>query len=168
VPRGYEDLLAVDDILVAVAPRRGAHCRDIASARGFAHAKRSHDVPGCHSGKPTALLRLGAVVHEVGGYDFGLQVERRSGGAGAGHFLDHDGTEQKIASGTTVFFRHPGAEQTEFAGCVPNRARNDPGLFPIGVMRRDLGCDEAADLVAEQVVFGGEEGTRDHGAHFVI
>ena len=167
-PGGDEHLLAVDDVVIAVAQRGGAHRRHIAAAGWLGHAQRHHDLALRHGRKPAALLRLRPVMHEIGRDDVRMQVEGRAGGAGARHLLDHDGTEQKISSGAAIRFRHAGAKQPKFAGYLPDRARHDPGFLPFRVMGGDFGGDEAANLVAEQLMLAGEQGPGDHAVATVV
>ncbi len=102
---------------------------------------------------------------QIGRHDVGMQVERRPCRTGPRHLLDHHGAEQEIAAAAAVFVRYLGAQQPCRAGLQPKIARHDAGLLPSMVVRRDLGLDEAADLVAEQLVLRAEQRARDHDVH---
>jgi hypothetical protein len=55
-------------------------------------------------------------------------------------------------------------ESPSLAGSAPDGARHDAFGLPTRVVGNDLALDEAPDLLAEEVVLGGEQGTLKHGS----
>ncbi len=156
---GDEDLLAVDAVartvgaVLALGAR--AHARDIAARAGLGHADGANDLAARHAGQPLALLRLGAVVHEVGRHDVGVQVEDGPGGAGTRELFHDDGAVAEVHPGAAVLLGHGQAQQAQFTGAPPQLTRHLAIALPLRVVGRDLLFDEAPHGGAELVVFGG-------------
>ena len=162
---GDEDLLAVDAVagalwrirsVLALGPR--AHARHVAAGAGLGHADGANDLAAHHARQPALLLRLGAVLHEVGRDDVGVQVEDGPGGAGARQFFHHDGAVAEVHARAAIFLGHGQAQQAELARALPNLPRHLAVTLPLGVEGRDPLLHKAPHGDAELVVFGGVQG----------
>ena len=112
---GDEDLLAVDDEIVAVATRLRAHRLEIAAGVRLGHAERADRLAPHHLRQPMALLLLGAERKDVGGDEIGMDEKARPARADAPKLLEHDDVEQIIEAEAAVFLRHRAAQQALFA-----------------------------------------------------
>ena len=108
-----------------------------------------------------------AVRGQVGRDDDRVQRKARPRGADAAQLFTDDEVEQQVGAGAAQAFGQPAAQQAVVTRLLPHAARHAVGLFPGGVVRRDLALAKAAHLVAEGVVVGGEEGAWGgfHGCH---
>src|SRR5262245_28586851 len=79
--------------------------------------------------------------------------------AHARQLLDDDCVIEKVSACTPEFRRLIGAEQTLLPEAAPGRAIDHAPFVPIGDLGLDLALDEAADLVAEQLVLFAEDFT---------
>src|SRR3546814_12549893 len=60
-----EGLLAVDDIAIAGAPRRGAHRLEVRPGAGRGHRNRADPFARRHARQPALALRLGAITEDI-------------------------------------------------------------------------------------------------------
>ncbi len=91
------DLLAVDDVLVAVAAGGGAQAGQVRACFRFRVALGPHRVAAEHRGQPAALLLRGAVLDDRGGGDVQAGAERaRYPGAGELLLVDHLAGERQL------------------------------------------------------------------------
>src|SRR3546814_8114788 len=70
-----EDLLPVDDELVAVAHRLRAHRLQIAAGMGFGHAERADRLTFDHLGQPMTLLLFGPEGEDIDRDEVGMDQE---------------------------------------------------------------------------------------------
>lgn len=116
--RGGKDLLAVDDPLVALAPRRGAHGTGVGAGVGLGHRDRHAYLARHQLGQKVALLRFRAVVQQV-------QAVEHRGAVGAQHvvalaaqlFAD-DGEVHHVAAQAAVFLGEHHRNQPHLDECV--------------------------------------------------
>ena len=66
---GDERLLAVDDVVVALLPRGGAHGLQVGPGAGFGHRDGTDPFAARELWQPALLLLLGAVIEDVMGDD---------------------------------------------------------------------------------------------------
>src|SRR3546814_16249181 len=60
-----DGLLAVDDIAIVGAPRRGAHRLEVRPGAGLGHRKRADQFARRHARQPAIALRLGALSEDI-------------------------------------------------------------------------------------------------------
>src|ERR1700735_4934323 len=97
------DLLAVDDVLVAVTAAGGAQAGQVRARFRFRVALRPDHVAAEHRRQPAALLLRGAVLDDRGGGDVQAGAERaRYPGSGELLLVDHLARARKIHASHTA------------------------------------------------------------------
>lgn len=138
LPVGDKGFRAIDDIVVAVAHRRGANPGQIAAGAGLGHRDAEHRLAGHHTGQPAALLCLGRQIDEVGQHNIVLQRERDrlSRRTGPLELLDQDRVVAKVVdSWSAELLRHREAQQPQFPGLGEQPSVPASGAFPVLVCR---------------------------------
>ena len=160
---GDEGLAAVEQVAaVALLDRGGLDALQVGSGGRLAHRDRADQLAGGQLRQVLLLLRLGAVVQDVGRNDLAVQAVADAGDAGARKLLELDHRIKLVGVGAAIGLGHGGTQETVLAGLVPDRAVHVALLFPGVVEGRDLFFDEAAEAVAEGLVVGVEQGAFDH------
>src|SRR5207302_390071 len=104
-----------------------------------------------------ALLRLGAEARQVRQAYAGMQRHHQCMGAGTRQLLDDDCVEEEVGAGAAVQGGGVGAEEALRTHTKPDVSVARTAGVPPGDLRRDLVLDEAAHLLAEEVVVLGED-----------
>jgi hypothetical protein len=132
-----EGLLARDDIVVAVKNRARSNALQVAAGPRLGHGNRADGLAGDHAWQPFLFLLLRAVADEIAAAD--VIVDREIGcgtrEAGISEFLDDNRVVTEVTADTAVLLGHLGAKQAGAASRRPQRAIDDPGLFPLLKMR---------------------------------
>ncbi len=152
---GDEDLVAVQNPLVAVEHRRGAGAAGIRAGHRFGQAEGAELAPLGQRRQVGLLLLLGAELVDRVGAQRDVRRERDAGrGAHAGELLDDDGVAEIIGPGATVLFGedHPG--QTQLAELVEHQIPVE-ALLLVALLRRgrQLGFGEAAHHLPHHLLF---------------
>src|SRR5437868_8270392 len=82
-------LLTANDVLVAIAPRRRADSAHVTAGAGLGDAKRAHNLPGDHAGKPAALEFFAREAFDVGGHHVRMDIEAWARDTGTGQLFDY-------------------------------------------------------------------------------
>ena len=156
---GDEGLRAVEHPVVALLDRAGLDALQVAAGAGLRHRDRRDEFAGAEPRQPALLLLLGGQPQQVRRDDVVLQREAEAAVAARGGLLgdDHVVAEVGVAA-AAVLLRHRHAEKALLAGLQPDAAVDDLVLLPLLVERRDVALEERAVGLAEQLVFGLEEG----------
>src|SRR4030095_14069605 len=93
---GNEDLLAVDDEIVAVTGGAGPDCLEVAAGMRLGHAERPDRFARDHPGQPFALLFFGAEGQKIRRDQVGMDQKAGPAGAGPPQFLEDDDVEEVI------------------------------------------------------------------------
>ena len=156
--RGDEGLLAVDDIVVAVAPRGGPQVGNVGAAAGLGDGERRDLLAGEHRGSTRALIAC--------------EPKRAIGGAPMVWLLREaemppDPARASSCAETIHMKRSPGVppyssgkprlQQPDRGGLLVELARELARLVPFGGEGLDFFLDKAAHHVAKGFVFGGVE-----------
>src|SRR5690606_32228597 len=145
-----EGLLSIEDVAVAVAYSAGLDGGEVAAGVRLGHGDGADERALGHAGQPARLLRLVAVVADVGHNHVAMHAETHAHRASAGNLLDEDGVVAEVAHPTAaVLLRHVRAEKALSAGLLPESAGYDALFLPLGVIRHDLRGDKTAEGVAE-------------------
>ncbi len=150
---GDEHLLAVDDVVAAVAGGAGADVLQVGAGVRLGHAERADGLAGDHFRQPVLLLLFGAERLDVGGDEVAMDQEAGTGEAAARQFLEHHHVEQVVQAEAAVLFRDGATEHAGFAGLEPQLPRNDARLLPLLVERGNLSFDELTYRGAEHFMF---------------
>src|SRR5690606_19856902 len=160
---GDVGLGAIEHVVVAIAPRRGADRLQVAARARLGHRDRADALATSHRRQPAPLLLVVRIAQEIVGDDFRVQREAGPGRPRAGELLDQDRAVATIDPGATELLGHGHAEQ-------PRRARRQPGgavdvalLLPAVVVGQDLALEELAHRVAELFVVAVEKRTLGAG-----
>jgi hypothetical protein len=114
-------LLAVDDVMVAVAHRGRPHRPDVRAGIGLRHRDRELDLAGQQLRQPMALLLLGSLMRDVEAAEDAAAISHAEIGARPRQFLRDDRHVDRVAAKAAVF--------------LGKRHREQPGLDPFGVER---------------------------------
>ena len=106
---GNEDLLAVDDKIVAVAHCAGPDRLEVAASMRLGHAERADRFTRDHLGQPLALLFLGAKGQKIRRDQVGMDEKARPAGAGPPQFFEDDDVKEVIESRPAIFLGHRAA-----------------------------------------------------------
>ena len=106
---GDKGLLAVDDVVITVTPRRSAHGTQVAADTRLAHGDDADQLTTDHTWQPLLLLLFAAIGNDVRRDDFRVGGETHGGSVGPRQLFDHNRRVTEVASGATVFFGHRGA-----------------------------------------------------------
>jgi hypothetical protein len=159
---GNEDLLAVDDEIVAVAGSAGPDRLEVAAGMRLGHTERSDRFTRHHLGQPSSLLFFGAEGEKIGRDQVGMDQKAGPAGAGPPQLLEDDDVKEVIEPHPAIFPGHRAAEQAGRARLQPQVTRNDAVLFPFGVEGHDLAIDEAPDRLPENFMLFAKERALDH------
>ncbi len=162
---GDERLGAVDDVLVAVAHRRGGDAGEVGSGAGLGHRDRRDQLARRDPGQPSVGLLVGAVLDEVRRGDVVVEGQAEAGAADArrGELLADDRVEPEVvrpAAAVLLGDRHP--EEPVLPGREVQLTRGDAGCLPLQVVRCRLLGHERGEGLAERLVVVVED--RAHGA----
>ena len=143
---GDEHLAAIDDIVIAVAPRGGADGLHVGARVRFGQRQPAARLAGGEARQEAAALGVGAVV-EHGQRGHGVAVEH----AGQRHpaaaqLLDHAGVGADVEAEPPVLRRHQRAEEPERAHAGDESVRIGVGVLERGGDRPDLVVHEAPDV----------------------
>ena len=106
-----EDLLTVDQIVIAVAPGLGAYSLEIAARVGLGHAKRTDRLAPNHFRQPVSLLLFGAERENIGRDKVGVDEEAGAARAHPPKLLEDHDVEQIIETQPAIFLRDRATEQ---------------------------------------------------------
>ena len=146
VAAGGEDLLPVDDVLVAVPDRGGAQRREVGARLGLGVADREVHLAGQDAGQELLLLQLGAV-HLQRRPD-GLQRHRGQRDVGALRLVDED---RLLDGAESVAAELLGPADAELAvGAHPLDHRAVGLAVPVGLHRLGfLGRDQRREVLPQ-------------------
>ena len=145
---GDEGLLAVEHVVVALAPRRGAHGLEVAARAGLGHGDGADQLARGHARQPAVLLHLAAIGMDVGRDDVRMQRKAQPAGARARDLLQQHGRMAEVAAAAIGLGQH-GVEQAFAPGLAPDLLGHDALALPFGMVGHDLALEEAAGLLAE-------------------
>jgi hypothetical protein len=169
VGAGGPDLLAVENVVVAVADGLRLDSREVGAGGGLGVEGAPGVLEVGDLGDELVLLLLGAVEHE-GGADPGDAHVEADGGGGVGHLLVVDDLLHDAGFHAAVVLRPGGREPAALGKLLVKRLRklaldfDAEFRFAIEVVvpaGLELGLQELFDLGAEGFFFGGE--TKVHG-----
>jgi hypothetical protein len=141
--------------MTQVAPCAAAQPGDIGAARRFGDRECGDLRAGEHLGDDAALQRFAAVRDQRRQADVVReQARHQPAAAGARDLLGRDQAKPRIGRGAAIGLGIAQAEQPDVRGAPVERARESLRLVPCVDVRRDLGGDEGAHAVAEQLVLG--------------
>ena len=144
---------------VVLLDRAGLDALQVAAGAGFGHRDRRDEFARAESGQPALLLLLGGQAQQIRRDDVVLQREAEAAEAPRGGLLgDDDVVAEVVVAAAAVLLGHRHAEEALLAGLEPDAAVDDLVLLPLLVERRDVALEEGAVGLAEQLVFGLEEG----------
>ncbi len=156
--RGDEGLLAVDDVMVAVAPSPRAQIGDVGAAARLGDGEcgdlfprqdfGQHPRPDFGTRRARDRRRADGVAHQACG---------DAAGAGAGELLGRHDLHELVGGNAAILFRKAEAQQADFGGLLIERAGKFAGLVPFMGERRDLLFDETAHHLAKGFVLGAVE-----------
>ena len=106
---GDENLLAVDDEIIALSGRAGADRLQIAAGMWLGHAKRTDRLTFDHLWKPVVLLRFGSKARNIAGDKIGVNQKSWAARADPPQFLEHDHVEQIVEPETPISLRYGAA-----------------------------------------------------------
>ncbi|MNO69392.1 hypothetical protein D3C76_602460 [compost metagenome] len=149
---GDKGLLAVDDVIITVAPRRGTHGAQITADARFTHGDHTDQFTTDHARQPLLLLLFAAIGNDVRRDDFRMSGEPHGSGIGASQLLDHHCRVAEVTARSAVFFRHGRAQQAILTGLQPDLLGHDAVFFPLMQVGHDFAVDETAGLITEHVV----------------
>ena len=153
---GDEDLLAIDDEIVAVANCLRAHRFEVAARVRFGHAERADRLALDHLRKPLPLLLLGPEGEDISSDQICMDQKSRSAGADAPQLLEDDDVEEIVEPKAAVLLGDRAAQHADFAGLAPEFARHDAVVFPLRMERYDLFLDKAPDRRAPDLMIFAE------------
>ena len=160
-------LRTIDDVVVAILFRGGAHALQVGTRLRLGHRDRGDNLARNQLGKPVLLLLLRPVRHEVIDHDIRLQRKTRRRAAVIRAFLIDDRVIPEIEPQPAISFRHGRAQQTQCSCLGPDRLRHDLGIGPRIRVRRDLVFHKSSHRLAERlmifVVCGASERIERHG-----
>ena len=153
---GDEELAAMDDPAIAIAPRCAAHARHVRARAGLSDGHGRDGLAAGDARHPARQLlrRAGVVkvrcghvgVHEHGDDEAAKRALRQRLGE---HQVGH-----RVRAATAMLGRKHQAEQAGLAHAAQHLARHAAGVFPGQRMGLDFARDEARHLLAQQLVFG--------------
>src|SRR5690606_33569824 len=156
---GDEGLGAVEDVVVAVAPRGGLHPGEVGAGAGLGHRDGGHHLAGHERRQPALLLLLRPVLQQVGQDEVDVHPIAAEAHPGAGALLgDHRLVLEAGLPGAAVLLGHLDAEHPELAELVVEVARRVAGLLPLLVDGGDLRLDERPDGLPERLMVLAEQG----------
>jgi hypothetical protein len=153
---GDENLRPVDDVAVAVAPRRGLYRRKVRAGARLGHPDREDDLAADCARKVAALLLFGSVGREVGHADVGVQSHHQAVRTHPREFLIDDRVVGEVRARPAVLGGRIGAEKSRRSHLAPAFAIAHPGAIPLLDLGRDLVVDEPGDLGPEHLMLVGE------------
>ena len=159
--RRDERLLAVDDIMVAVAPRGGAQIRDVGTAARLGDRQR-RDLPARQDFRqhPRLEFRRTCACDRRRADRIALQAGGDPAGPGPRQFLHRDDPHEIVDLRAAIFLGKAEAQQPDRGRLLVEFARKPAGLVPLMGKGFDLLLDKAAHHVAIGFVFGGIEWAR--------
>ena len=169
IMNAFIGLAAVDQIrAVCLQERRGFDALQVGAGTRLGHGDGGDHLATHQLGQVVLLLRLAAVMQDIGRDDIGMQGEADAGQAQATDFLDHHGAIEEVRCHAAVFFREMRAEHAGLPRLVPQGAIDMAILFPLGMKRYGLLLEKPAHAVAELFVFGAENRSGDHDNTYLI
>ena len=154
--------------MVALFDGAGLDALQVAAGAGLGHRDRGDEFTGAELGQPPLLLLLVGQPQQIWRDDVVVQAEPDAAVAARDGLLgdDHVVAEVGIAA-AAVLLGHRHTEEALLAGLQPHPAVDDLVLLPLLVVRRDVAVQERAVGLAEQIVFGLEQGALvfDDAAH---
>ncbi len=157
LPVGDEGLGAVQDIGVAVADGAGLDRGEVRPGSGLGHRDPEQRLPGDRAGQVLLFLRLAPELPQIGGADVGVEGKHQGVGAQIRELFHDDRVVSKPRVASAVLLWHVGAEEARLAHRQPGLAIGTTRLVPLGNLGRQFFLGKAPELVAEQVVFIGED-----------
>ena len=140
-----------------------ARAEQVGTGARLGHGNRADHFAGDQFGQVLLLLLRRAVIEDIWRDDVRVQPPANAGQAGAGDFLDDNGTVAEIRPHTAILFRHGRTQEAQLTGLLPKFTADLAVLLPLIVIRRSLLLQELAHGVAEAFQVGIEKGTWNHG-----
>ena len=151
-----ECLLAIDDVITALAPRSSAHRLQIRSRARLSHCDSADQFSRCHFGKPFELLRFGAISEQIMRNDIRMDAVARAEATTktepADFFRDHNIVSARAAAAAIVF-RDAGAQEARLPRFQPRGTINHACGFPFFAVRQHLALKKPARLIANDCQF---------------
>ena len=164
---GDEDLVAVEDVVVAVAAGRGAYPGRIAAGARLGEGEAAELPARGQGGEEFLLLLLGAELQQ-GVADQGV-VDREDdpgGGADPADLLDDEAVGDRVHAGAAVLLRHRHSGEAELAGLIEKGARELAALVDLlGAGTDDL-LGEPPDALLQHLLLFTE--LDSHGFPFTV
>ena len=155
---GDECLGTVDDEMVPVSYRGGAHAGQIRAGTGLGHRDRGEQRARRQSGEPPLPLFGVGVVQEVGQDHLQLGAHGRQGHQRpGGFFLQHHVVAVVGFAAAAVLLGDRHSEHAERTHLLEDLARHPAALLPQRIVGHDLFLDEVARQLAERLVVLGEQ-----------
>lgn len=154
---GDEGLLAVQHIVLALAPRGAFERCNVGTAAGLGDRQRGDLVAGEH-GRHHAPLECFAAMRGHGWQADGVRQQRslHAAAARARHLLDRDEVMEDVGRRAAERFVVADAEGTQGTELAIELARKGFGLVPVVRERDDLAVDEFAQRRSEDFMLGAE------------
>ena len=154
---GNKGLGPVQDPVIVLLHRGGAHAGEVGSGIGLGHGDRQDVLAADALGQEARTLLFIAETGEIGSHQATVQVGEPVTGTGVGRFLDDHLVEADIVvPGTAVLLIRPDHQEALFTGPAKGVAIHDAGLTPALHMWHNLGCEELAECLAEHLLFFGK------------
>ena len=135
--------------MVAVANRAGAQFLEIAARARLGHRNRADRLARDHPGEPFALELVRTPGPDIRRDHFGMDHKAGPAHPGFGQFLDNRDIVEPVGPVAAEFLGHIGTQQPGLARLAPHFARHALLLFPIGMLRNQLGLDERRHGIAK-------------------
>ena len=154
---GDERLGAVDDPVVAVAHRGGAHAREVRSGAGLGHRDRGEQLARRQAREPAVALLGVRVVQEVRQDHLELGAHRRQRDQRPRRLLLHHHVVAVVGLAAAAVLLGDGhAEHAQRAHLLEHLAGHPAALLPLGIVRHHFLLHEVAAQLAERLVVLGE------------
>ncbi|MCY1298960.1 hypothetical protein D9M70_484710 [compost metagenome] len=154
---GDEHLGAVEQVVVTLVHRRGAHAREVGTGAGLGHGNREDGFTTDDPRQEARLLLGVAVLGDIGATERRMQRDHETRLVYVGQLLGHDLLVAEILQpGTAVLLIRPGQQEAHLPRLLPHTAVDHTGGLPFLLVRHHLLLQEGPESIAEQVVLGFE------------
>ncbi len=167
---GDEHLGAVQHPVITVTNGSATHARQIGPGVGFGHRDGGNLFARDQIRQVTSQLFWCASMIQMRAGHVGMHEHgyREPAITGAPQLLGQNDGRQGVQFTAAVLGRIANAKQPELAHFSQNRSRHHAVQLPLVCKRQNFGRDEAANGVAQLLVFGVEEGIDLHGLGRVV
>ena len=159
---GDERLTAIDDEVIAITNRRRLNSLQVATRRRFSHGDGTDQLTAGELWQVFFLLRVGAVVQQIGGNDLAVQTEANARVAACSQHLHLNDRIALVIQRTTIRLRHGHTKETVLTGLTPYGFINIALYLPVSMVRGYLLVNKALKGIFERQVISVKQGALDH------